>query len=305
MDKKVAIILVNWNSFVFTDQCIRSINRMNYENADIILVDNGSADNSGIQLKEAHPGIVLIQAGDNKGSTGGNNLGMQYSIENGYVYSLLLNNDTLVENNFLDILVAFMDAHPEAGAVQPKIYFAHDHSLLWNGGSYFNQFLGYTYTKGYSQKEQREHNLLKEVDWLSSCALLTRNAVLVQTGLFADNLFLYYEDTDLSLRIKEKGFILMYNPASVIYHIAGMSNKSNTKKEEGYINPIVHYLNIRNRIWFLKKYTPVYFIPSVIIYNFFYIFLVLIYLTARKRFKKAKAVLSAVKDGIKGNILYT
>ena len=278
---------------------------MNYEQGDIIVVDNGSADNSGILLKEAHPGIILIQSVENKGSTGGNNLGMQYSIENGYLYSLLLNNDTFVENNFLEILVQFMDEHPEAGAVQPKIYFAHNPSLLWNGGSYFNQFLGFTYTKGYSKKENQDHSQLKEVDWLTSCALLTRNSILLQTGLFADNLFLYYEDTDLSLRIKAKGFKLYYNPAGVIYHIAGMSNKSNTKKQEGYINPIVHYLNIRNRIWFLKKYTPLYFIPSVIIYNFFYIFLVFSYLVSRRRVKKARAVLSAVKDGIGGNIIYT
>lgn len=305
MNKKVAIILVNWNSFSFTDQCISSLKKIHSSDSDIIVVDNGSEDNSGSQLKEAHPEIILIQSPDNKGSTGGNNLGMEYSIQKGYIYSLLLNNDTFVEADFLTILVDYMDNHPEAGAIQPKIYFAHDHTLLWNGGSYFNEFLGLTYTKGYSQKEKKQHNQLRQVDWLTSCALLTRNTILQQTGLFADNLFLYYEDTDLSFRIREKGYKLIYHPSSVIYHIAGMSNKSSKKNKEGYINPVVHYLNIRNMIWFLKRYTKVYFIPTVIIYNFFYIFLVLIYLTVRKRFKKVTAVLSAVKDGVRGKIIYS
>lgn len=303
MPKKVAIILVNWNSFTFTDECIRSVKAITYSSYDIIVVDNGSKDESGVLLKNTHPDIILIEAGSNKGSTGGNNLGMQYSIENNYEYSLLLNNDTYVKEDFLNILVDYLDTHPEAGAVQPKIFFAHDRTLLWNGGTAYNSILGIPITKGYMQKEKKSHNQARELEWFSSCTVLMRNSILQQTGLFADNLFLYYEDTDLSFRIRALGHKLIYQPLSVIYHIAGMSNRSAVKKKGGYINPIVHYLSIRNRIWFLKKHTAFYFAPTVIVYNFFYIFLALAYLLARGRFQKVKAVISAVKDGLKGHII--
>lgn len=303
MQPTVAIILVNWNSFEVTNDCIISLKGIQYAAHTIVVVDNGSADGSGKQLKALHPEIVLIESATNQGFTGGNNLGFAYSLENGFDYSMMLNNDTFVEPDFLDHLVHYMEAHPKVGVIQPRIHFNHDRALLWNGGSYHTKWLGYLYTKGFNKKPSQSYLKIKPVDWVTGCAFFTRNSILRTTGLLAQNMFIYSEDVDLSFRIKALGYTLMYHPDSVIYHIAGMSNKSKTKGKEGFVNPIVHYLNQRNRIWILKKYTPWYCAPTVILSNIFYISGIIGYFAARRRFTKLKAVGRAVWDGLTGAII--
>lgn len=298
---KVAVILLNWNSFDVTNDCINSLKELSYKDYDVIVVDNHSADQSGKRLKSIHPHIILIEAASNTGFTG-NNLGLTYALEYGYPYSLLLNNDTFVEKDFLSILVNYMELHPEAGVVQPRIFYNHDRSLLWNGGSYFNKILGMAYTKGINKKSTAAYTYLKQVDWVTGCAFFVRNALLPQSGLLAANTFLYYEDVDLSFRIKKLGYQLVYLPDAVIYHIAGMSNRSSTRQKEGFQNPQVHYYNFRNRIWVLKKYTPVLCVPTVVLFNFFYIIAVMGYFVARFRFNKWRAVYRGVRDGLRGSI---
>ena len=92
-----AIILVNWNSFDFTNDCIQSLKQASAANFSIIVVDNGSQDESGKRLQDEHPDIIVLFSPDNKGFTGGNNMGFRYAIEHGFTYAMLLNNDTFVE----------------------------------------------------------------------------------------------------------------------------------------------------------------------------------------------------------------
>ncbi len=100
MQSSVAIILVNWNSFDVTDNCIKSLKNIDYKNHQVLVVDNGSVDDSGDRLFLDHPEITLIKSATNQGFTGGNNLGFQYAIQHGFTYSIMLNNDTFVEPDF-------------------------------------------------------------------------------------------------------------------------------------------------------------------------------------------------------------
>jgi GT2 family glycosyltransferase len=303
MQPTVAIILVNWNNFDVTIDCIESLKQIDYPAHTIIVVDNGSVDAPADQFLELHPDIVLIKSASNLGFTGGNNLGFQYSIEHGFDYSMMLNNDTFVAPDFLTHLINYMESQPSVGIIQPRIHFHHNRELLWNGGSYFSNWFGILYTKGFNKVPTAAHLKIKEVDWITGCAFLTRNSILQKTGLLAQNMFMYCEDVDLSFRIKAKGYQLVYHPDSVIYHIAGVSNKTKTKGKEGFANPIMHYMNQRNRIWILKKYTQRYRVPTVLICNIFYISLVLGYFAARRRFIKFKTVARAIQDGLKGAII--
>ncbi len=302
MNKKVAVILINWNSFDCTYDCILSLKEMPYKDYDIILVDNGSSDDSGERLQAMFPDVVYLKIIDNVGFTGSNNLALNYSLNRPYQYSLLLNNDTIVTPDFLEILVRYLDEHPETGAVQPRIYYNHDRSLLWNAGSYFNKWTGVTVSEGHKKRSTPTSNTLKEVDWITGCALLTRNEIIRKIGLLDECLFMYYEDVDFTFRIKNEGHKLMYIPDSVIYHIAGAAYKSKKKGKEGYVNPIVYYVNLRNRIWLLKKYTGPLQWPSVFLSCFFYYSGVLVYFLLRRRFVKLKATLKAIRDGIKGKM---
>jgi hypothetical protein len=304
MNQKVAVILVNWNSLQYTIDCIESLDLVTYRNFDIIVVDNGSTDGSAEKLKEKFNHIILLQSELNLGFTGGNNLALRYAIQHEYPYSMLLNNDTFVDPDFLEVLVNFMDNHPDTGIIQPKIYFHHNRSLLWNAGSYYQSWLGRTFTSGYNKISSPDSEKMKEVEWVTGCAFFTRNSILKECGLLAENLFIYFEDVDLSFRIRSAGYTLIYHPASVIYHIAGASSKKMVPGKDGSLNSSVHYYNVRNRIWILKKYTPLIKAPTVGLYTLFYLSGMIVYFTARFRFNKLRAVLKAIKDGIFDSIDY-
>ena len=300
MQKKLAIVLVNWNSFDLTKDTLESLSHTTYTNYDCIVVDNGSEDGSGMALKQAFPNCILIQSDINKGFTGGNNLGMEYALEKGYEYILLLNNDVAVEPNFLEPLIARLDQDSAIGAVQPLIYFHHDQNLIWNAGSRYLSWIGLPLTLMYYRKDPHHLQIKQEkkIDWITGCAFMIRASVLRKTGNLKEKYFIYFEDVDLSFRIKKAGYTLSYVPSAVIYHIAGMSHKSKTKLKEGFLNPKVHYLNGRNRIWFLKAHTPFWAIPTTFFYQFAYYSAVSFYFISRLRFNKLKAWWKGIKEGI-------
>ena len=272
--KKLAIVIINWNSFDLTSDTLVSLSSTSYKNYDIIVVDNFSTDNSAAQLEKDFPSIILLKSDENKGFTGGNNLGFDYAINEGYEYVMMLNNDVAVEPDFLEPLVVKLDMDEKIGGVQPLIYFYHDRELIWNAGSRYNDIFGIPYILGYYRKDkgQLQRKKQKSIDWITGCAFMIRTEVLKKVGVLKQDFFIYYEDVDLSFRIKNAGYQLDYVPSSVIYHIAGMSQKTNKKGKEGFVSPKVHYLNARNRIWVLKQYTATLAIPFVVLYQIFYFF---------------------------------
>ena len=300
MSNKLAIILVNWNSFELTKDTLESLQQTTYTNYDCIVVDNGSADGSGDLIESTFPNCIVLKSITNKGFTGGNNIGMDYALQYGYEYIMMLNNDVAVAPNFLEPLIAKLDQDASVGAVQPLIYFHHDRNLIWNAGSRYLSWIGLPLTLMYFRKDplRLQMNMQKKIDWITGCAFMIRTSVLRKTGTLKEPYFIYFEDVDLSFRIKQAGYQLGYVPESVIYHIAGMSHKSKTKEKEGFLNPKVHYLNGRNRIWFLKAHTPWWAIPTTFFYQFMYYLAVSFYFISRLRFNKLKAWLKGIKEGI-------
>lgn len=298
--KKLAIVIINWNSFDLTSDTLVSLSSTSYKNYDIIVVDNFSTDNSAAQLEKDFPSIILLRSDENKGFTGGNNLGFDYAINEGYEYVMMLNNDVAVESDFLEPLVVKLDIDEKIGGVQPLIYFYHDRELIWNAGSRYNDIFGIPYILGYYRKDkgQLQRKKQKSIDWITGCAFMIRTEVLKKVGVLKQDFFIYYEDVDLSFRIKEAGYALAYEASSVVYHKTGMSHKSKEKLKEGYLNPKVHYLNARNRLFVLKEYTQKIAIPTVILYQIIYFFGISFYFIFRRRWQKLKAWNNGIKDGL-------
>ena len=303
--KKLAIVIVNWNSFELTRDTINSLLRTSYRDYDCIVVDNGSEDNSANQLETQFSNIILLREKENKGFTGGNNIGIQYALDIGYEYIMMLNNDVELEPNFLEPLIEKLNSNKNIGAVQPLIYFHHDKNLVWNAGSTYNALFGICSTPNYNQRddEHAQMHIQKSVDWITGCAFMIRASVLKEIGLLKERYFIYYEDVDLSFRIKAAGYDLGYVPASVIYHIAGMSHKSKEKGKEGFVSPKVHFLNARNRIWFLKQHTLSWAVPSVVLFNVFYFFSIGFYFIFRARFQKWKAWNKGIWEGLTNRVV--
>ena len=296
MAKQVALILLNWNTPVHTANCIASLKQYCDEQLfDIIVVDNGSTDDSLNLLKAQYPDLIYIENDENLGFAEGNNRGLEYSIANNYIYSLIINTDTLVDEDIVNKLTYHLNNHPEAAAVQPAIFWMHDKTKIWNGKGGFNKLLG----KSYSDRTvPNPMDQFEVAQWVTGCCMLLRNSVLPLTGLFNKQFFLYYEDAELSYRIRDFGYQVHYLPSCKMYHEAGVSAQLGAPKKEGFLSPVIHYYISRNRIWFLRKngnvfYSPVYFITSAIYYTALWLYFIL-----RGRNKKAQFLFKGVKEGL-------
>ncbi len=294
----VGIVIINWNSFSHTNACLKSLRKVTYSNFRPFVVDNGSNDGSELQLSQHHGDFAnFIFNEKNLGFTGGNNVGIKEVLHQGFDYVMLLNNDTEVEPDFLTHLVDNIEGDSKIGAIQPKFYFLNNKARLWNAGGSFWPILGVTKTIGYNHLDHPKFNQSKEIGWITGCGFLVATKVVKEVGMLNDSFFIYYEDVDWSFRIKDAGYILAYEPKSVVYHEAGMANKSKVKGKEGFVNPFVHYLRARNQVWLLRKYTPWYFIPTVIFYMIMRYFLFILYFLIRRRPKKLTFVLKGLKEG--------
>lgn len=298
MIKRVAVILLNWNTPQHTSNCIASLQKYCDESLfNIIIADNGSTDNSLSILQTQFPDLTFIDNKQNLGFAEGNNRALIYSLEKKYTYSLVLNTDTIVDEDIVLKLSKHLDAQTNVAAVQPAIYWMHDQTKIWNGEGCFNSILGTTNSKT-KVPGQQDVNTFKTVKWLSGCCIMIKNEALKTVGLFNQKFFLYYEDVELSFRFRDAGFELHYLPACKMYHEAGVSGKTSSQQKEGFLSPIIHYYTSRNHIWILRKYAnPIYF-PIYFFYNLFYYATLLCYLKIRGRNTKVKQLLSGLKDGL-------
>ncbi len=295
MPKPVALILLNWNTPLHTANCILSVKQ--YCDGllfDIIVADNGSTDNSLSLLKAQFPDLIYIDNYENLGCAEGNNRAISYSIEKGCTYSLIMNTDTLVDEDIVSTLSVHLNSHPEAAAVQPAIYWMHNKNKIWNGKGGFNRLLGLTYSNKELPGDTADFQI---AEWLTGCCMLIRNSTLLKSGLFNKQFFLYYEDVDLSFRLRAAGYELHYLPTCKMYHEAGVSAKVMVKKKEGNLSPIIHYYISRNRIWILRRYGKPIFYPVYIVGSFIYYASLFSYFKLRRRNEKAECLIKGLKDG--------
>lgn len=300
-DSSVAIILLNWNGFDYTKACLESLREITYSDCQMILVDNGSTDGSLERLQALFPEVVFLHTPLNLGFTGGNNLGMEYASKLGYSYILLLNNDTLVEKDFLAPLVEHLDASPTVAAVQPLIYYVHDQKKLWNAGGNYRKWLGDSPTSYLI----RDFNRPYPTDWITGCALLIKASVIQQVGMLDAAYFAYHEDVDWSLRMKKAGMTLAVVPQSRIYHVAGASSTSKESGKEGFLDSKIHYLNVRNQFFQLRKYAVFPYALTAWPYQLAKMSGYVGYFILRGRWSKLKAVFTGVKEGLAKDIAHS
>lgn len=250
-DKKVDIIILNYNGKHDTLECLRSLKGVNYSGYRITVVDNGSADGSADAIAKEYPDANLIRSKENLRFGGGNNLAMKKSLEEGFEYVLLLNNDTVVESDFLSQLVKMAESDDSIGMTGPKMYYYDHHTVIWFAGGYVNMNIARMRHYGIGEIESGKHGKVKEVNFLNGACLLIKRKVLEDIGLFDEDFYLYGEDVDLNLRASKAGYKLMYQPRARIFHKVSRSS------------PPVKKLFYRYDSWvrLIRKHTPVYFRP--------------------------------------------
>lgn len=320
---KISIILINWNGYRDTVECLNSLQKISYPKYEIIIVDNGSENESVEKISEwcrknnirlleynqteAKAGgsakkestiknlsskqkLILVRANDNLGFAGGNNLGIKYSLaKNDSDFILLLNNDTLVKPDFLTRLAEPLMQNPSAGAASPKIYYASSPKKIWYAGGTIS--LWNATPKNIEKIETTPIKGLFATRHTTGCATIIKKEVFLKCGLLDEDFFFLHEDCEFSLRMRKNKFNLFFAADSVIYHKIG---------ESGSQSPLNCYFAAKHRILLLKKHGtpadkilfPLFFIPTRIIK--------FAKLLIQNDLISAKIEILAVKDLLKG-----
>lgn len=245
---KVSIIIVNWNGLKDTVECLESLKNITYPNYEVIVVDNGSEQNDAEVLRAKWGGYIYVIENDkNYGFPEGANIGIRHALEaSNPDYILLLNNDTVVDREFLTELVKIAESDEKIGIVGPKVCNYYIRNKIDAAGGMVNWLLGFGEDIGEGKTDVGQFNQLKEVDYVSGSVLLIKSGVIKEIGLLDGGFFLYNEDADWCLRARKGGYKILYTPMTTVFHKQGASTKRVEKK--------TLYYSHRNRILLLSKH---------------------------------------------------
>ena len=246
----VGIVIINYNGFQDTKELLESFIACDYPNYFIIIVDNKSTDDSLSQLREIQRKIdfSLIVAEENRGFSAGNNLGINYAIEAGLDYVLLLNNDTIITPDFLSKLV--ISITDSSSAYTGTIRYFWDKDRIWYAGGAVSHFTGKTRHLHQDEINPVLPTEAQEVNFISGCELLFPTSMVQKVGLLDEDFFLYSEDVDYSLRMEKAGIRMIYVPDSVIYHKVGATTSKISKTSSYYSARNRRIMIYRNFKWY-------------------------------------------------------
>lgn len=353
-DSQVSIIILNWNDWKNTIECLESIYQIDYNNYNVIIVDNGSVDGSIGYIKDFCEGkitpkskffkytsenkpiktieytyaqiksenskdnsekfqsdeklaqsdkklaqsdekLTIIKNSINYGYAEGNNIGMRYALKvfNPH-YILLLNNDTVVEKDFLKELLRFAEKDKKIGILGPTVYYYDKPNKIAFIGGKINFYSGKT-THYEFNKQDRGQFHEKELDYISGCGLFIRTKTIRDIGLLDPEYFLYYEDIDWSLKARRKGYKIYYVPLAKIWHKISTSDQDRSL--------ISLYYGTRNEFRLMKKNTN---LKQMSIFFPFYLIDKLIYsiLLAFRGNKGSLIIFRAIYDALRGDYGY-
>jgi GT2 family glycosyltransferase len=241
----LTVVVVNWNGRDHLETCLGSLLGQDLAGVEIILVDNGSTDESVDFVRQRFDDRVRILAHDrNLGYSRGLNDGIRAARGR---YVMALNNDTEVAPGCLAALLEVADRHPNVGSLATKILSYGDHSVIDNVGHLLYPD-GLSRGRGRLEIDRGQYGTEEEVLLPSGCAALLRRAMLADVGLFDDDLFAYCDDTDLGLRARLAGWRCRYVPQAVVYHKYSAATAA--------YSPLKAFLVERNRVWVAVKCLP-------------------------------------------------
>lgn len=235
---RVIVTVLNYNRADDTIECVNSLFKTNYPSMEILLVDNCSTDGSYEKIREAFPEIKVIRNEKNLGYTGGVNVSIMQAQLRAPDYIMVLNNDTLVDPQFIDYLVDAMEKHKTAAAACGTIYYHPDVKKIWYAGGRLIPWRGlavHDHKGEYLEPSSLEG--VHKVSFITGCLILFRASHLPAIGLEDERFFIYLDDIELSARILRKGFDLLYTAKAIIYHKVAGEGES----------PFKLYYSVRNR----------------------------------------------------------
>lgn len=245
-DKLVYVLILNWNGWQDTVECVESCYKLTYPDYRIIIVDNGSTDDSESILKASFPDIELLQSGANLGFSGGNNVGIRYALEHGADYIWLLNNDAVVAPDSLSELLKVAESDVRIGITGSKLYYYSDPNRIAFAGGFWKESPLYPLHRGVDETDHRQYDVVEDVDFITGCSLLIKSTIISDVGEMCPDFFLYWEDIDWNASASECGWRTVYVPSSCVWHKVSASTNA--------LQGMKTYYSVRNRLLFLKRH---------------------------------------------------
>ena len=246
---KTAVVILNWNGRAFLEQFLPSVTGLTTApDSEIWVADNGSTDDSLDFLRQHYPTVRTLVFDRNYGFAGGYNKALE-QIDAEYV--VLLNSDIEATANWLEPLVAFMDANPDVAACAPKLlsFYARDRFEYAGASGGFIDKYGYPFCRGRildtTETDNGQYNDCRDVFWTTGACLMVRSELYRAAGGLDDDFFAHMEEIDLCWRLKNAGYRIAVVPQSVVYHVGGGTLPST--------NPRKLFLNYRNNLYMLYK----------------------------------------------------
>lgn len=235
----ILTIIVTYNGEKYIEDCLASLQSQTHQ-TDILVVDNDSVDQTCEIIEKNYPQVKVLKLGYNSGFAHANNVGIQYAMEQGYEYVLLINEDTVADQYLIQELLRYAD---NKTAVIPQIYMNGSKTKVW----YAAGKLDFEKCRAINCQENLK-NKVTEVTFMTGCCMFIHMDVLREVGLFDEKFFMYYEDTDLSLRMYKHQIRMLYVPDTYVWHrLQGRTRK-----------PYYAYYMTRNKLYFLKKHAGVF-----------------------------------------------
>ena len=223
-DPSVHAVVVNWNGAEVLRPCLRTLLDSRYPGLSVLVVDNASTDGSQELVRNEFPEAHLIANAENEGFAAGANAGIERVIADGGDYALLMNNDTEIDRDAVARLVEAARANPRAAFVGPLIYYHDRPDTIWSAGGRVRYWSGDIRHVGIRVRDAGQFEGVREVDYVTACAVLVATPPLRDIGLMDTGYFMYNEDTDWCVRAIERGYAVLVAPRAKVWHKVSMSS---------------------------------------------------------------------------------
>lgn len=247
----VHIVTLNWNGLEDTLECLASIRKLTYPNLRVQVIDNASENNEAEIIEREFPEVNVLRQKENIGFCGGCNAGMKQAMSEGADFVMLLNNDTFVSPNLIEMLLDGYEKLENPGAVSPVIFKHPETEKIWfsiaeweavwkTGVAKFRLALDQDYE---SLKDKKPY----PTEFACGCCLFVSTKVIREVGIFDERYFAFFDEAEWCVRMKKKGFTSYVIPSAFIYHKVGGSTP----------NLVATYLLTRNRLLWMEENLPV------------------------------------------------
>lgn len=256
MPPSLAVVLINYDNESYTIPCLDSLEPQVSDDVEVIVVDNGSEPSSYEAVREAHEWPTYIRLESNEGFTGGNNVAIEHALDAGVEWVLLLNNDTVVEEGFLESFqTEAEDLPPYVGVVGPTVR-TYDTGDVWvAGGSLIEPIAKPGHYRVPTEHSGAEGG--RPVDYVNGCSMLVRREVFEDVGYLDEDFFIFFGETEFCVRARRAGWSCRQVAVEGVRH----------KDSIGYdVNSFRDYYTARNRVHFARKVNPAWMFPVFLLW---------------------------------------